>query len=567
GSIAQGFITNAGIPSTAYNYLAPSLLGTCSDIFVMPHADPTWATHGNLYNWNLTYKGAIWLGCHAGSALENMYNPANTSQQTNFLSNKTSTAGTGVILPASGSTAYAQNSLVLWGNHTTATVPYNTNTAITAPQTGTAAAADDWVSQFIGVTDAAHLNGSEQVYLPVKGQSWRASTKIITYDPTQSNVPSISDGAAVIMAYGNGFGDPNRGQVMLEAGHSINKGTVGDVSAQRAFFNWSYLVVKDKAIKVGAIQGIPQNGNINGITNLSVSANSPVVTSGSLTYLWKAVRADNGADIGSFSVNNSTSAASTVYNPGSITGSVNILITISVKDPCGRTTTTTVPTTLKQGPTAPVAQNDVAGISADCYTPGGSVTINVLNNDTDVDGDINPNSVLLQNPSNASAYGTSYTVANLGVWTTNGASVGFTPATNFFGTATINYKVCDFTSLCSTASISVGVGTADSRGCYPGSTWGIQDDDTTKSITSNTNVTNAANILGQPDYDDVDNTTYATIAKNTSNNAVLDFGSTVTTLQFDSLRLYWASNVNGNSSSVKLQFSIDNVTYTNLSTL
>ena len=291
-------------------------------------------------------------------------------RSTNFLSTKTSSAGTGITLPVAGSTAYAQNSLVLWGNHADATPPYNTNTAIAAPQTGTPAQPDDWVSQFIGVSDAAHLNGSEQVFLPVKGQGWRTSTKIITYDPTQANVPSISDGAAVIMAYGNGFGDPNRGQVMLEAGHSINKGTVGDVAAQRAFFNWSYLVVKDKSILVGAISGLPASGNITGITSLSVSASSPVVTSGSLSYLWKAVRVDNGQEIGTFSVNNSTAAANTVFNPVTVTVNTPILITVSVKDPCGRTTTTSTPATLKPLPSAPVAQNDVAGISADCYTPG-----------------------------------------------------------------------------------------------------------------------------------------------------------------------------------------------------
>ncbi len=84
GKIAQGFLTNAGIPASAYNYMAPSQLTSCSDIFVMPHADPKWATHGNLIDWNLTYKGAIWTGCHAGSAMENMYNPSNTSEQANF---------------------------------------------------------------------------------------------------------------------------------------------------------------------------------------------------------------------------------------------------------------------------------------------------------------------------------------------------------------------------------------------------------------------------------------------------------------------------------------------------
>ena len=36
--------------------------------------------------------------------------------------------------------------------------------------------------------------------------------------------------------------DPNRGYVMYEAGHSHNKGTAGDVAAQRAFFNFSFFI-------------------------------------------------------------------------------------------------------------------------------------------------------------------------------------------------------------------------------------------------------------------------------------------------------------------------------------
>ncbi len=75
----------------------------------MPHADPTWATHQNLLNWNLTCKGSIWLACHAGSALEDMFNPGAPATQTNFLAEKTGNA--------SGGGPYFQNALVLWGAH------------------------------------------------------------------------------------------------------------------------------------------------------------------------------------------------------------------------------------------------------------------------------------------------------------------------------------------------------------------------------------------------------------------------------------------------------------------
>ena len=46
GDIAKGFYTNAKIPESvySYNWKAPSELNPCDDIFVMPHADPTWAT-------------------------------------------------------------------------------------------------------------------------------------------------------------------------------------------------------------------------------------------------------------------------------------------------------------------------------------------------------------------------------------------------------------------------------------------------------------------------------------------------------------------------------------------
>ena len=134
GHIAEKFLENAEIPVSAYNWLTPAELGICNDLFVMPHADPRWSTHGNLYNWNLAAKGAIWLGCHAGSALSDMYNPANVAQQTNFLSEKINKAE---VNPKPGIDDYAENSLVLWTNHNNGSSPFNTVTgAVTSGDSG-----------------------------------------------------------------------------------------------------------------------------------------------------------------------------------------------------------------------------------------------------------------------------------------------------------------------------------------------------------------------------------------------------------------------------------------------
>ena len=89
GAIAEKFLLNAGINNTsfpgAYNWKTPAQLNGCDDFFVLPHADPTWATHGALWSWNKNYLGCIWSGCHAVSVLENLSNPANPAQKMNFL--------------------------------------------------------------------------------------------------------------------------------------------------------------------------------------------------------------------------------------------------------------------------------------------------------------------------------------------------------------------------------------------------------------------------------------------------------------------------------------------------
>jgi hypothetical protein len=233
GSIAQVFFTNAGIPPSAYGgatnatWKTPAQLNECDDIFVMPHADPVWATHANLRTWNQVHKGSIWLGCHAGSALENMFNPANPSQQTNFLSEKSGNAV--------GSGPYFQNALLLWGNHSNGTLPY------------TYEAGGDPVMQFMGPLDLATTNGSEQIYIPIS-PGWRSTTVVSCFDPDHpQRVSADRRHRAAVIAYGPGYGDANNGSVMLEGGHNIAGSAPANIAAQRAFFNFSLLAARQKS--------------------------------------------------------------------------------------------------------------------------------------------------------------------------------------------------------------------------------------------------------------------------------------------------------------------------------
>ncbi len=248
GAIALDFFTNAGIPNPAFGgpttaaWKLPSQLGLCDDIFVMPHADPTWATHKNLITWNKDYRGSIWLGCHAGSALHNMYNPANPSEQANFLTEKVTTPGTGIILPVLGSTAYAQNSLVLWSHHADGLPPY-------AYDYG-----EDPIMQFMGTLDAATQNGSEQIFVPTSA-GWRTTTNVTLgataiggYDPANTQNYLFSNEykyRSAVIAHGYGYGDKSNGLVMVQAGHDIGKETLpANIAAQRAFFNFSFIAAK-----------------------------------------------------------------------------------------------------------------------------------------------------------------------------------------------------------------------------------------------------------------------------------------------------------------------------------
>lgn len=261
GGIATVFFTNAGIPASAYGgsskyWKTPAMLDCCDDVFVMPHADPIWLTHSRLYSWvtgaDGGCKGGVWLGCHAGSALENMFDnittdgdPIDPSQQTNFLVEKTANA------VGAGPWSTPGNSLILWGSHADGTLPYTFNSAY----------AGDPVGQFMGSTDAAQLNGSEQIYIPAHASNgWRTTTKVLVYDPDHPNAKDYPNTPmthkASVMVYGPAFGVEGNGKIFLEAGHNIAGTAPANIAAQRAFLNYSYLVAWEKAI-VPNLKDIP----------------------------------------------------------------------------------------------------------------------------------------------------------------------------------------------------------------------------------------------------------------------------------------------------------------------
>jgi hypothetical protein len=413
GNIANGYLSNAGIPAASASFADPSMLTACNDIFVMPHADPTWNSHQGLINWNNTSKGAIWVSCHAGSVLENMYNTSSPSQQANFLA--LNSAGPG------------SQSLVPFGSHRDGSLPYNNNSYPA-----------DQVMQFLGSIDAATTNGSEQIYLPSLGGGWRPSTKIGVYDPTQSDIPTLSLGKAAVLAYGKAYGDNNRGWVMYEGGHNIDGNSESCVAAQRAFLNFSFMAAIDKGINL-TTSGIQSVMVSNTVYNFSVAI-SQAVSSAPYTIQWSS------NCTGTFS---NPTASSTTFTPAIVASPTQCIISVKVTDNCGRSRFYSQPVLITSGPRPPVAAPDSVYYYPDCNNIIPSITVNVLNNDYEPDGQ----PITLSSISGSN-----------GTWSINpDKTINFVPSTGFYGSTTANYTICDNTSpspLCASSTVKVSVGSS-----------------------------------------------------------------------------------------------------------
>lgn len=303
GSIAAAYFVNAGIPASAHGgasntgWKNPSELGECDDIFVMPHADPTWLSHINLVDWNKNYKGNIWAACHAVSVLEDLNS---SGVQMNFLST------TGLV-----------NYLL----HSAGSPPYTYNYP------------SDPVMQFMGSLDGATTMGSEQIFLPKLGGGWNTGAKVGVHDPDQADMPLLSPGPAAVIVYGRGFDDPNRGWVMYEGGHDHNKSNLpvpARVAAQRAFFNFSFFSSSGKTAWFDiTMNGINQTIVPGATIPLSFSVPAAVNLS-KYTIQWSSTAG------GVFS-SNANQQSVNYTPPASLATNDYAVITVTLTDLCGRT--------------------------------------------------------------------------------------------------------------------------------------------------------------------------------------------------------------------------------------
>jgi hypothetical protein len=304
GKIAQAFLQSAEMPIESYQFKEPDSLNCCNDLYVMPHADPTWDTHKNLLYWNRGAavggcQGAIYASCHAVSVLENVFNPTNPSERMNFLMNN----------PVSPST----ESAILFGSHKDGSPPYS-YAFDTHP-----------VMQMIGKLDGGTLNGSEQIFLP-RQNGWRSQTSIAVWDSTQADMPALSPGKAAIVAFGQAMGDDSRGRVMYQAAHDIGKSSTPEfIAAQRAFFNFAYWASEIKAIQVASTIPIKMIGL--SAYNVSVIASGGA---GGYVYKWTSTCAGTFAN---------ANAASTTFTPTNVLDTTKCIVSCLVTDACGSRST------------------------------------------------------------------------------------------------------------------------------------------------------------------------------------------------------------------------------------
>ncbi len=515
GQIAQAYLDRAGIPETAYNWTLPQDLDCCTDVFLMPHSEPVWATHNRLLSWNASpalggCAGSLWAGCKAGSSVENIVNPANPAQRLNFL----------MLNPVAPATTPAVEA----GDHDDGTLPYSYGFP-THP-----------VMQFLGTLDGAQENGAEQIYLPTNG--WRPTTFVGAWDADHPDVPSLSPGKAAKLAFGPAFGDATRGYIMYQTGHRQDRDdNPENIASQRAFFNFSFLAVGQKAIHATAtIPDIMESG-----TDYPLSATASG-GSGAYHFHWET---DCG---GSFS---NPYSATTTYSPPDVLTTSECYIKVMVTDDCGtRVGFQNVFISMRPRPAPPVAVDDYEET-----LPGSPVTVNALVNDSDPNMDPLTLTSLL-GPTNTGN----------GVFANNGdGTVTYTPDFDFVGIDQIRYSICDNTppakggSLCDTATIFITVDWSDANGCYPNQYYGIAAQGNATTVLAQNSISNPTQALGAPVLVAGNGNYYAKIDNNTD-YLVLDLGYNVPV--GDTIWLHIGSD-DGASATLNVQGTLSSSNYIN----
>ena len=377
GAVAVAYFQNAEIPQgsltdplnpPAYRFVAPSALTPCDDMYVMPHADPTYATHSNLINF-VKNGGDFYASCHAVSIVENMTDGTSANKVMNFLSTNGLVNYDGHSQGSPAYTIYETSTSAVPALSYTGT--YKSNYGLTDTKTAAvlsndytlpALAPGDPIAQFLGVTDAAQQQGSEQIFMPNETSRWRPTTQVVVYDQSQANSPDVrtngsvatngstgsvttSKGAAASVLYGPAFGNSNYGQVMYVGGHSSNKGTVDDVATQRLFFNFLLFAAVSSSAVPTASDRTPSVTMAN-LGTPKIDKNQSINVSGSATggsgvfrYRWSSTcyNRDNqqvvGVSSGSFS---DATSASTTYTPPTSEIVANCNLTLTAIDSCGR---------------------------------------------------------------------------------------------------------------------------------------------------------------------------------------------------------------------------------------
>jgi large repetitive protein len=312
---------------------------------------------------------------------------------------------------------------------------------------------------------AADFNGQAIISYEISdGRGGTAtSTATVTVRPIldvprpQNDIATTNEDTPVTISVLSNDGDPD-GDILTVTGATVDpaQGTVvvnpdGTVTFTPApNYNGPAIITYQVTDSTGRISTATATVNITPVADVPVALPDVAATLEDTPVTVSVLANDTDADGNVLTVNSATvdpTQGTVTINPdGTVTFSPApnyhgpAIITYVVDDGTGRTATSTATVTVTPVPDIPVALPDVATTAED--TP---VTISVLPNDTDGDGDL----LIVTSATVDPAQGT--------VTINPDGTVTFKPAPDFNGTAIITYQVIDGTGRTATATATVTV--------------------------------------------------------------------------------------------------------------